>query len=170
MRKFFYLLTVASLLLTSCSETDSETDEFENIGTVEGTWAFQGVTADVETSSSTLSLIINPLLGVALQTYAGGQEPSYYVFAADGTFKTYVIQNEEEVESGSGTYVLGETTLTLTYSTSSVETFQVIVANDSTLKIKKDYSSSIVYWGADIIGQYTGVTLTSAYATMTYSK
>lgn len=171
MKKIFYLLTVSAFLLTSCDSTDSDTDEFENIGTVAGTWGFQEVSADVETSGSTLSLVVNPLLKVALQSYAGGQEPTYYIFKQDGSFETYVTQDSEEVLTGQGTYVLGETTLTLTYSTSSsVENFQVIIANETTLKIKKDYSNTIAYWGADIIGQYTGVTLTSAYTTLTYTK
>lgn len=170
MKKIFYLLATITLLTTSCSETD-ETEEFENIGTVVGTWGFGSVTADVETSGSSLSTIINPLLEVALQSYAGGQEPTYYVFDEDGSFETYVIQDEQEVQTGSGTYILGETTLTLTYSeTSTTETLQVLVANDATLKIKKDYSNSVVYWGADIIGQYTGVTINSATTTLSYAK
>lgn len=169
MKKIFYLLTAFTFLLTSCDET--ETDEFENIGTVAGTWAFQDVAADVETSNSTLSLIVNPLLEVALQSYAGTQEPTYYVFDEDGSFTTYITEISEETLTGYGTYTLEETTLTLTYTnSSSTEVMQIVVANETTLKIKKDYSNTIAYWGADIIGQYTGVTLASAYTTLNYAK
>ena len=171
MKRFFYLFLLIPFLTftTSCSSDDDD-EEVENIGTVTGTWGFESTTASVESDGS-LSTIANPLLAVALQTYAGSQEPSYYIFKDDNTFETYVSATEGTELSGSGTYSLSDNTLTLTYSeTSSVVTFDVITANETTLKIRKDYSSSYLYWGADLLGQYTGLTITKANATMTYGK
>ncbi|NDW19026.1 hypothetical protein D0T53_08890 [Dysgonomonas sp. 216] len=174
MKKIFYLLLTLPFLITSCSNDDSDADEHENIGTVEGTWAFASISADVETSGSSLSTVINPLLEVALQTYAGKQEPTYYIFDDEGYFEAYVTSEEDGsgvALTGSGTYILSEESLELAYSeTSQTETFEVIVANESTLKLRKDYSNSILYWGADIAGQYAGVTITKAKSTLIYNK
>ncbi len=177
MKKIIYVLFAFSVLLTSCTNDDDTTEEVENIGSVTGTWAFSSSTASVETSaSSSVSIILNPLLQTALSSYAGSNEPSYYTFDASGNFGAYVIdsQTSEAVLNGSGTYTLVDNTLTLTYvdsessSSSSVETFEIIVANTTTLKIRKDYSSSLAYWGAGILANYVSVDITSAKATMTY--
>ena len=170
MKKLFYLLLlVFPLFAISCTDSDEEEyEESENIGSVAGTWAFSSNSANVETSGS-YSIIVNPLLQVALQNYAASNEPSYYSFSDDGQFEAYVLQNEEAVLSGSGTYTLVDNILTLTYAdTSQAEEFEVITADGSTLKIRKDYSSSMLYWGAGILGEYAGMTLSKATSTLTY--
>lgn len=174
MKKFFILfLTLPFLFFTSCSNDDETYEESENTGSVEGTWAFSSCSANVETSSS--NVLISNLMQVALQSYAGSQEPSYYVFDQSGNFSTYVVENTEYILNGSGTYTLNGDILTLSYTesegnvSSSIETFEIVIANDSTLKMRKDYSNSLAYWGAGILGDYVGVTLSSATVTVTYS-
>lgn len=178
MKKFIYLLFALPLLFISCTNDDDTTEETENIGSVTGTWAFISSAASVETSaSSSVSLILNPLLQTALSSYAGSNEPTYYTFDASGNFEAYVAnsQSSEAVLKGSGTYTLVDNTLTLTYidstdqSTDSQDVFEVIIANTTTLKIRKDYSSSLAYWGASLLSDYVNVSLTSATATLTYS-
>lgn len=178
MKKLIYLFFALPILFGSCTNDDETTEETENIGSVTGTWAFISSGASVETSaSSTIALILDPLLETALSTYASSNEPSYYTFDSSGNFETYVIdsQTSETELKGSGTYTLVDNTLTLTYlasdgtTASSEEVFEIIIANETTLKIRKDYSSSLAYWGAGILSGYAGISLSSASATMTYS-
>ena len=168
MRKLFYLLLVLPLFMASCSDDDSgDTEEYENIGTVAGTWAFQSVAANIE-ASGTLAPAAIIALNPVLQTYAGSQEPSYYTFNEDLTFQTHDL-NEDQ--TGYGTYTLSGNTLVLTYpETSSTETFEIVVANETSLKVRKDYSNSVAYWGANALGAFAGVSVTKAMATLHYSK
>lgn len=170
MKKLFYLVVALSLFITSCSDEDT-IEEFENNGNVVGTWSFQGVTADVATSDATLSLVVNPLLETALKKYAESQELTYYVFNEDGAYESYIAEISESAKVGYGTYTLGEATLTLIDETSSeTVVFDIIVANESSLKIRKDYSGSTAYWATSIVGEYVGITVSSAIATLTYIK
>lgn len=172
MKKLF-LLFLPLFLFVSCSNEDDLDVEPENIGSVVGTWAFTSCSASVETSSS--NVLVSNLLQVALQSYASSQEPSYYVFDQSGNFSAYVTENEEAILSASGTYALTDNALVLTYSdsegntNSSTETFDIIIANESTLKMRKDYSNSLAYWGAGILGEYVGISLSKATVTVTYS-
>lgn len=157
------------LFMISCS-SDNDDITYENIGAVDGIWAFTAITSSVAIEgSNTSALIVEPLLNSALQYYVSRQEPSYYAFYDDNTFITYNNDEENISSTGEGTYTLSGNKLTLTYSTSTTESFEIITANESSLIIKKDYSSSLVYWGAEILGSYAGLSLGSATATITYT-
>lgn len=168
MKKILYLFLLLPLFYACNNDDNNNTGE--NIGTVEGTWIMSDLTADVSTSgSSALSLAANPLLKTALKKYAEMQEPVGYTFASDDTFIAY-NNNSEKTVAGSGTYVLSGNSLVLTYSSSTKQSFTILTATTSSLKIKKDYSSSTAYWGAELLSKYTGLSLSSATSTMSYGK
>lgn len=166
-KNILYLFLCLPFLFVSCSE--SEEEEVGDVESVVGTWGFASCTSSVETSGS-YSLVLNPLLQVALQSYTESNEPTYYVFDESGVFEAYIVVEDAPSLSGSGTYTFIDNILTLAYSEDSLnEVFEVLTADATTLKIRKDYSDSIVYWGGNLLGEYAGSSLTKATSTMTYT-
>lgn len=166
MKQFLYLslCMLMSVSLFSCDDSD---EVVENSGVVDGIWAYSGISASVETSSS-LSSVVNPIFAQVLQTYAVNQEASYYYFN-EGEFESYIEGTEEEIVlMDSGSYSINGDVLTLISSDGSSYSYDIITANETTLRIRKDYSESYMLWGANLLSEYTGITINAASVTVTY--
>jgi len=163
MRKLFSLLLVVPFLLFSCESDDDVV--VENTGSVEGTWGISAVSAGVETGN----VLANAALNIGLQSYASSSEPQGYVFDANNNFTYYFISNGEVTSYGTGVYELTTDSLFLTYDDSqATESFKIITANSTTLSISKNYLSDLAVWGSSILENFTGISISSATATMTY--
>jgi hypothetical protein len=178
MKKFLLLLGFLPFFLISCDDSEDTEETTENIGSVQGVWGYSTaspLTASVNLSGNqAIAIAAKAALTPVLQQYAMNNEPDAYFFKEannDSTFVAYMIDTEtgDPIEIGEGNHSIKGNTLVLNYTDPvKTETFDIITANQTTLKLRKNYMTDLTKWAADILGGFAGVEIESAYITITY--
>jgi len=129
---FSAILLATSLLTMSCSEDDNEpepAEEVTNLDLIKGTWEESNVTHDGVTS--TTQIICN-------------EERELFTFLNDSTFSERYFDDYCDEYFDNGTFIVDETSFTLNYDDSSVDTYTIVELNETTLKFNFNDGGVIV--------------------------
>jgi len=129
---FSAILLATSLFTMSCSEDNNEpepTEEVTNLDLIKGTWEESNVTHDGVTS--TTQIICN-------------EERELFTFLNDNTFSERYFDDSCDEDFDNGTFIVDETSFTLNYADSSVDTYTIVELNETTLKFNFNDGGVIV--------------------------
>jgi hypothetical protein len=130
----FRAILIATCLFTmSCSEEDENepvpVQEITNLDLIKGTWEESNVTHDGVTS--TTQIICNG-------------ERELFTFLGDNTFSERYFGDSCDEGFDNGTFVVNETSFTLSYDDNSVDIYTIVELNETTLKFNFNDGGVIV--------------------------
>ena len=191
MKIFFYFLMAMSLTVafSSCSDNGNgpggggaDGDQIvwgEIAGDLEGIWELQGK----ESFATSDNYFVQLLFPTLLEMLNGSPEAEAYDFESATNYSQYWDSNQPNdpdhpgLYKESGTYVLNERDLTLTYtdgqtSAKKTEAYKIVSLSNTHLVL---YKNILGIWGelaSDIIGPFDklGLRPQSAWAIITYTK